>query len=290
MTTPVEHPHNDIQPTLNLAAYLQRIGYEGNLDPTLETLKELHFAHTSAIPFENLDILLGRGISLDLADLQAKLVASRRGGYCFEQNALFAAVLESLGFKLLRLAARVRFGATEIRPRTHMLLEVEVDNEPWLADVGFGCTGLRYPVLLRPGEPDRQGAWAFRVKSEGQVFVLQSQEPEGWLDLYAFTREPQFAVDYVLGNHFTATHPHSPFVQNLIVQKGSLSSRLSLRNRELTEVTALGTTVTTLAEDDLLLDLLADRFGLELPPGTRFPGQPPGLTAVVARPIAHAQE
>ncbi len=114
------------------------------------------------------------------------------------------------------------------------------------------------------------------MKSEGHLFVLQSQEPEGWLDLYAFTREPQFAVDYVLGNHFTATHPHSPFVQNLIVQKGSLNSRLSLRNRELTEVTPLGTTVATFADDDdSLLDLLADRFGLELPRGTRFPRLPP---------------
>jgi N-hydroxyarylamine O-acetyltransferase len=276
MTTPVEHPCNEIQPILDLAAYLQRVGYGGTLDPTLETLRALHLAHTSAIPFENLDIPLGRGISLDLADLQAKLVASRRGGYCFEQNALFAAVLESLGFKLLRLAARVRFGATEIRPRTHMLLEVAVDNEPWLADVGFGSAGLRFPIALRPGEPDRQGAWTFRVKSEGHVFVLQSQEPEGWLDLYAFTREPQYAVDYVLGNHFTATHPHSPFVQNLIVQKGSLNSRLSLRNRELTEVTPLGTTVATLADDDdALLDLLADRFGLEFPRETRFPRLPP---------------
>ncbi len=153
MTTPVEHPGNEIPPALDLAAYLQRVGYGGSLDPTLETLRALHLAHTSAIPFENLDIPLGRGISLELADLQAKLVASRRGGYCFEQNALFAAVLESLGFKLLRLAARVRFGATEIRPRTHMLLEVEVDNEPWLADVGFGCAGLRFPIAMRRASP-----------------------------------------------------------------------------------------------------------------------------------------
>ena len=129
--------------------------------------------------------------------------------------------------------------------------------------------GFRSPCARASPTVREPGHSASTAKAD--VFVLQSQEPEGWLDLYAFTREPQFAVDYVLGNHFTATHPHSPFVQNLIVQKGSLSSRLSLRNRELTEVTALGTTVATLADDDGLLDLLADRFGLELPPETRFP-------------------
>ena len=153
-------------PTLDLDAYLARIAYAGTLDPTLETLKALHFAHTSAIPFENLDILLGRVISLNLADLQAKLVTSRRGGYCFEQNALFAAALESLGFDVIRLAARVRFGTTEIRPRTHMLLEVRVDHELWLADVGFGCSSPLYPVRLRQGEPEQQGGWSFRVRNE----------------------------------------------------------------------------------------------------------------------------
>jgi N-hydroxyarylamine O-acetyltransferase len=274
MTVRLEHSANDDRPPVDLPAYLARIGYEGTLDPTLETLKSLHFAHASTIPFENLDILLGRGISLDPADLQAKLVTARRGGYCFEQNALFAAVLESLGFPLRRLAARVQFGATEIRPRTHMLLEVEVENEPWLVDVGFGSTGPRYPVALRRGEPDHQGAWTYRVKNEGDAFVLQSHEPDGWLDLYVFTREPQYAVDYVIANHYMATHPHSPFVQNLIVQKGSLSSRLNLHNGELTEVTPAGTTVATVAEDDSLLGLLADRFGLELPPKTRFRRQP----------------
>ena len=271
MTLSLGHPSDYIPPPLDLPAYLARIGYEGTLDPTLDTLKSLHFAHASTIPFENLDILLGRGISLDLSDIQAKLVTARRGGYCFEQNALFAAVLETLGFKLRRLAARVQFGATEIRPRTHMLLEVEVENEPWLADVGFGSSGLRYPISLLRGEPDSQGAWTFRIRSEGERFVLQSQEPDGPLDLYVFTREPQFAVDYVVGNHYTATHPHSPFVQNLIVQKGGLSSRLNLLNGELTEVTPVGSTVVAFAEDDGLLDLLADRFGLEFPAGTRFP-------------------
>jgi N-hydroxyarylamine O-acetyltransferase len=268
---PVEHVANENRPALDLAAYLARIGYDGSLDPTVETLSALHFAHVSAIPFENLDIVLGRGISLDLGDLQAKLVTSRRGGYCFEQNALFAAVLEALGFKVLRLAARVRFGALEIGPRTHMLLEVEVENAGWLADVGFGSAGPLYPIRLQEGELVLQGAWSLRIRKEGEVFVLQSQETDGWLDLYAFTREPQYPVDYELGNHYTSTHPHSPFVQNVIVQKNGPHSRFFLRNRDLMEMKPGEETTQTITDDLAFLKVLSDRFGLSFPEQTRFP-------------------
>src|SRR5271169_2357064 len=105
--------------TLDLAAYARRIGHPGELAPTLETLKNLHLAHATHIPFENLDILLGQPIRLDLESLWAKLVTGGRGGYCFEQNALFAAVLETIGFRVTRLAARVRMGAAQVRPRSH---------------------------------------------------------------------------------------------------------------------------------------------------------------------------
>jgi N-hydroxyarylamine O-acetyltransferase len=259
---------------VDLDAYLARIAYGESLDPTIDTLKALHFAHACTIPFENLDILLGRPISLDLAHLQAKLVTSRRGGYCFEQNALFAAVLEALGFEVIRLAARVRFGATEIRPRTHMLLEVLIEHEPWLADVGFGGTGPLYPLRLREGQPETHGVWSYRVRTEGNLFVLQSQEPDGWLDLYAFTREPQHPVDYVPTNHYTSTYPNSPFVQNLVVQKRDLHSRLILRNRELTELKPPGQPTTTAVDDASLVQLLADRFELVFPAGTRFEMKP----------------
>ena len=150
----------------------------------------------------------------------------RRGGYCFEQNALFAAVLESLGFEVMRLAARVRFGATEIRPRTAHAARGE-NRRRALA----GRRRLRRcgPALsdqaAGPGE-NQQGAWTFRMRTEGDEFVLESKESDGWLDLYAFTREPQYPVDYEIGNHYTSTHPHSPFVQNLVVQKGSLELAL----------------------------------------------------------------
>ncbi|MHC5544329.1 arylamine N-acetyltransferase family protein, partial [Singulisphaera rosea] len=118
----------DPSPPLDLESYLARIGYAGDLAPTLGVFEDLHLAHVSHIPFENLDILLGRPICLDLESLQAKLVRGKRGGYCFEHNLLFAAVLETLGFPVTRLAARVRYGTLQLLPRTHMLLRVEVDG------------------------------------------------------------------------------------------------------------------------------------------------------------------
>src|SRR5690349_12744847 len=134
---------------LDLSAYAARIGYNGDFHPSLETLRVLHLAHATHIPFENLDILLGRPIRLDLDSLIRKLIDDRRGGYCFEHNALFAAVLEASGFRVRRLSARVRAGAQGVRPRLHMLLMAEADGEPWLADVGFGADGLLHPLPLR---------------------------------------------------------------------------------------------------------------------------------------------
>ena len=129
---------------LDLGPYLERIRYGGILSPTLETLRELQFAHVQHIPFENLDILLGRPVLLDQESIWNKLVVNRRGGYCFEQNRLFATVLESLGFAVTCLAGRVQMGSQKTRPRTHMLLMVKIDGEEWLADVGFGGESLFY--------------------------------------------------------------------------------------------------------------------------------------------------
>ena len=134
---------------LDLPAYLRRIEYAGERKASHVALEALHQAHVTHIPFENLDILLGRAIALDLDSLQAKLVAGRRGGYCFEQNLLFAAVLRAFGFTVTQLAARVRLGSDILRARTHMTLQVEVDGGRWLADVGFGGAGPLLPVPHR---------------------------------------------------------------------------------------------------------------------------------------------
>jgi N-hydroxyarylamine O-acetyltransferase len=257
-------------PTLDLDAYCARVGYAGDLRPTRPVLEALHLAHATHIPFENLDILLGRPIRLDLPSLQAKLVDARRGGYCFEQNTLFAAVLEKVGFVVTRLAARVRLGAQRVTPRTHMLLKVDVDGSSWLADVGFGAEGLLHPLPLVAGPVMRQYAWTYRLVEENGVWVLQFLHDDGWLDLYAFTLEPQFPADYEVANHYTSTHPQSHFVTTLTVQQPTPEARSILVNRELT-IDQGGTTQTQTLSDDELLRVLAERFGLHLPRRTRFP-------------------
>src|SRR5688572_15229707 len=150
---------------MQLDAYLKRIEYSGDLRPSAAVLAALHLAHATHIPFENLDVLRGVPIRLDLDSLQAKLVDARRGGYCFEHNLLFSAVLEDLGFAVTRLAARVRQRRSDVAPRTHMLLLVDVDGQTLLADVGFGAEGLLLPVPFGAEEESRQFEWTYRVKT-----------------------------------------------------------------------------------------------------------------------------
>jgi N-hydroxyarylamine O-acetyltransferase len=256
---------------LDLDAYFARIGYSGELRPTLPVLEKLHLAHATHIPFENLDILLGRPIRLDLASLQAKLVRSQRDGYCFEQNLLFATVLERIGFKVTMLAARVRYRATRILPRTHVLLRVDIDGNSWLADVGFGGAGLLGPIPLAPGEAQRQFAWTYQVVEEAGVRTLRSRVGENWEDLYAFTLEPQHLPDLEMANYYVSTHPESRFVQTLAVQRASPDVRYALRNREfIIDRGTAGLTTRTVADDDEILRDLAEHFGLTFPAGTRF--------------------
>jgi N-hydroxyarylamine O-acetyltransferase len=254
----------------DLGAYLRRIGFTGACSPTLQTLAGLHRAHATHIPFENLDLQLGCPIVLDLESLQAKLVRATRGGYCFEQNTLFAAALEQIGFPVTRLAARVRLGATRVTPRTHMLLRVEAGGQSWVADVGFGGGGLLEPIPLKSGPPAKQDAWTFRLTREAEAWILQALGSGTWQDLYAFTLEPQFPADFEVANHYTATHPSSPFVQTLTVQLPGPEAYTILRNRELTIERDGAVDRRTIDDDEALLQVLAKTFGLHFAPGTRF--------------------
>ncbi len=255
----------------DLAAYLRRIGYAGGLEPGAGTLANLHLAHSTRIPFENLDVLLGRPIRLDVPSLLAKLVTGGRGGYCFEHNLLFASVLCTLGFAVTPLAARVRYRTEAVLPRTHMLLLVRAEGVDWLTDVGFGGEGLLLPVPLRANEPCRQFAWTYRLVEHGCGWLLQSLRDGDWIDMYAFTLEPQEMADYEMANHYVSTHPNSRFVQTLTAQLPGTQVRYVLRNRALTE--DRGSTAATtrmIAGDEELLAALAATFGLHLPPGTRL--------------------
>jgi len=256
---------------LDLDAYLERIGYAGPLEPTAPILEALHLAHATHIPFENADILLGRAVRLDLAGLQAKLVAGGRGGYCFEQNLLFAAVLERLGFGVTPLAARVRHRGDRVLPRTHMTLLVRIGNAEWVADVGFGGEGLLLPVPFGAGGEVRHFAWTYRIVEEaaGQ-WLLQSRRDSGWANLYSFTLDPQAPADYEMANYYTSTHPDSPFVRTLIAQLPTTEARFLLRDRELTTDRGGSVEQRVIVDDEDRLSVLADTFGLRFPAGTRF--------------------
>jgi N-hydroxyarylamine O-acetyltransferase len=263
------HPPEAIA-DVDLDAYFQRIVYAGTPMPTLSTLSEIHLAHATHIPFENLDIQLGRPISIDLASVQEKLVKARRGGYCFEQNTLLAAVLRKLGFQVTALAARVRLGTDRILPRTHMLLKVDIDDEAWLADVGFGTGGLLMPARLAPDHVSRQFARSYRVMEGGGSWSLQSLRDGDWQDLYVFTLEPYYPIDFEMANHYVSTYPASRFVQTLAVQRQTPEVCYLLRNCELTEVRGDAIAVRQIGDEEALLALLAQTFGLEFPAGTRF--------------------
>ncbi len=256
----------------DLEAYLARIGYAGPRQPTLDTLRAIHLSHVRSIPFENLDIQLGRPIRLDVESVQRKLVQDRRGGYCFEQNHLLLYALRAIGFDVTPLAARVLMGVAEPTPRTHMLLLVNLHDERWIADVGFGGDGLLWPIPLAADRAVDVFGWTYRLMtSSGGAWLLQLDRPEGWFDLYVFTDEATPFVDYVLGNHFTSTHPESGFVRTVTAQRATPEVRLALRNRTLYEQRpGRETVVRELADDEEVLRVLAERFGLRFPAGTRF--------------------
>jgi N-hydroxyarylamine O-acetyltransferase len=255
--------------SINLPAYFDRIGFAGETLANLPTLIALHRAHASSIPFENIDVMLGRRIRLDLASLEAKLVTARRGGYCFEQNGFFSAVLEQLGFSVTRLAARVHLGTNRINPRTHMLLLVETESGPHIADVGFGGWGLLEPIPFIAGRDFQLASWVYRIEEQpGDSWMLTVPECPLGQELYSFTLAPQLPVDYETLNHYSSTHPDSRFVQTLTVQLPTHDCRIFLRNYEFITVTRDEMKTELLTDDREVRAVLQKRFGLELPEGT----------------------
>jgi N-hydroxyarylamine O-acetyltransferase len=219
---------------LRLDRYLARIAYGGRIAPDLATLAGLHAAHVTAIPFENFDPLLRRPVPLDLESLQAKLVDSRRGGYCFEQNLLFKAVLEAIGFAVTGPTGRVRWMSrpgSPLGPREHMLLKVDLAQGPYLADVGFGACLLDAPLPLRADLEQRTAMGTFRLSRSDGLFSLDARQPAGWRTMYVFDLQPQIQADYELGNWYTSTSPLVPFPSMLIMERLGRERRYKLINR-----------------------------------------------------------
>ena len=258
---------------VDLDAYLARIGYDGPRAATPQVLADLHRLHPQAIAFENLDPFLGRPVRLDVASLQAKLVAGRRGGYCFEHNLLFMHALAALGFEVTPLAARVLWEqpADALTPLTHMLLHVRAGGRQWLADVGFGILTQTAPLRLEPGTEQPTPHETFRLVGGEPDLRVQALAGGAWRTLYRFDLSPQHETDRAAMNHYLSTHPDSRFVTGLMVARAVPGRRLGLSGNRLTEhVAGGGSTRRHIATPAELCEVLETAFGIALPDRAAF--------------------
>jgi N-hydroxyarylamine O-acetyltransferase len=227
---------------IDVGLYLERIGYGGPLAATVATLNALCFAHVTRIPFNNLAVLLGDGIRLDIAALQGKLVVDGQGGYCFEQSGLIQCVLRQLGYGVTALAGRVRLEIPRpaIPPRTHMLLRVEAEGSMRLVDVGFGALSLTTSLALEPGVVQDTPQGKRRLVVEENRWFNQWLADGEWRDAYEFTLEPFHEIDQSVANWWTSTNPESRFRNRLSValaqpgggRKTVLDRRFTVRGAE----------------------------------------------------------
>ena len=217
-------------PDIDLDAYCARVGYDGPRAPTLGVLQTLHRHHPAAIAFEAIDVQLGRGVSLDPAAIDAKLIDARRGGYCFEHNDLFKRALRAMGFEVSNLLARPRWNRPldQHVPRTHQAVRVRLDGEDWLADVGFGAAMLTAPIRLDSREAQETAFEPVRLRPEGDERRLEVKIEGDWLPIYDIAPGTPLDIDYVAPNWFTSTHPDSIFRRTLIVSRAGPDTRYML--------------------------------------------------------------
>jgi N-hydroxyarylamine O-acetyltransferase len=265
----------------DLATYFARIGYAGPAEPTLAVLREIHARHPARIAVEGLDPFLGRPVEINPAAIEDKLLCRRRGGSCHEQNALFHDVLAGLGFRVTALGGRVVWMAPgRSAPLTHRLTLVELAEGRFLADVGFGGQTPTAPLGLAPGLEQVTPHGTYRVVREGEGFEVQMRLGDGWGPMYRFTLAPQAPTDFEVANWFTATHPRTRFVRNLVAARVVGEDRVNLFNASLSVRRPDGTVEQrTLADAEDLRGVLEGTMGLDLPVPAetiwaRLPGEP----------------
>jgi len=247
---------------MDTAAYLKRIGYNGSLDVTPETLRALQVAHLFTVPFENLSIHAGEPIVLEENALFRKIVERRRGGFCYEANGLFAALLRALGFEVAMLAAGVAksqggFGP----PFDHMTLMVTL-AERWLVDVGFGDSFLE-PLLLDSRDKQVQGTRAFRIVDDNDHLILLRRNQGGeWEPQYRFTLQPYTFADYEETSHYHQTSPDSHFTKGRICSLATAGGRISLSDMRLITTTQQLRDERTLQDQEEYDRILRDHFGI----------------------------
>jgi N-hydroxyarylamine O-acetyltransferase len=248
---------------MNVAAYLERIGYDGPVTPTAAVLRDLHRAHMLAVPFENLDISLGREIVLDDERLYRKVVERRRGGFCYELNGTFAALLRELGFAVKKLAAGVaRADGSFGPPFDHMALLVELE-ERWLADVGFG-EGFREPLRLDEEGEQAQAFGAYRIRHEGERRTLDRRRGDEWLPQYRFTLQPYEYDDYAETCRYHQTSPLSSFTQKRTCSLATTDGRVTLTDNRLITTRGSNREERELSGEAEIASVLRDQFGMML--------------------------
>jgi N-hydroxyarylamine O-acetyltransferase len=253
---------------VNVSAYLERINYGGSTEATANTLAALHRAHLYAVPFENLDIHLGRPIVLDEDRLFDKIVRQRRGGFCYELNACFAALLRAMGFEVYMMSARVWGENKAPGPEfDHMNLRVELEAT-WLADVGFGEAFLQ-PMPLRNGAEREDQGTHYRLNYDDQAgrWSLRSRElgVPSWVTRYDFTVRGHALHEFAAQCIHTQTSPQSLFTQKRICTRPSADGRITLSDLRLITTRDGVRSERELAGEEEYRALLREHFGIALP-------------------------
>jgi N-hydroxyarylamine O-acetyltransferase len=216
----------------NLALYLQRLGFDAPPAPTLETLRQLQLRHTGAFPFENLTTLLGQPVLIDLPSIEQKVLHDGRGGYCYELNNLFLALLQTLGFEARGITGRVVMNQPEgaWTARTHRLSLVTLDGVRYITDVGFGGMVPTAPLMLDSEAEQLTPHEPYRIEQHADGYTLRANVGGEWRAMYIFDLQRQEDIDYTLGNWYVSTHPESSFVKQLMVARTGEGWRRTLNN------------------------------------------------------------
>jgi N-hydroxyarylamine O-acetyltransferase len=248
---------------MDISQYLARIRYQGEITPTAGVLSDLQYANLLAVPFENLDIHLGRAIHLDEQHLFDKIVNQRRGGFCYEQNGLFAWMLKGLGFDVELLSAEV-FEDGEFSPEfDHLALRVRLE-EDWLVDVGFGDSFVR-PLSLNVGGEQIQNDRSYRIQQESNYQVLYQRDGSvDWERFYRFTLEPRRLEEYAGRCRYHQTSPDSHFTQKRICTRLTEYGRITLRDKRLIETRNGRRKETPIPDEDQYLSALERNFQITL--------------------------
>jgi arylamine N-acetyltransferase len=253
-------------PAFDLTGYFKRVGYLRSAAPDLGTLAGLSECHARSIPYEDLEIHLGRKMSLESEDLQRLMVAENRGGYCFQMNLLFAEALEAVGFNVSLLQGRVWLTSRgAVPPPSHLVLRVELATEPWLVDVGFGGGGLRQPIRMQTGEESFQGERQYKLRDDARYGLMLERHDEGdWVTQYSFDQRRCDRVDFLHSNYFLSNSQESFFVQNRVCAIATERGETTLFNRTL-RVREGDEVVDTKPESGPhFADLLSEHFGIDL--------------------------